>query len=392
MQRSSKKKQGGTGTLIKKEEMFTVDSIPHLVLPTTKINNEMKPQTPIKEKPTLPNPIKVFSMYSGILGFEVGLENGLGKQNVEFIGRCEIDKYAEAIARYHQPNVKNYGDTTRIISTDIPDFNLLTGGFPCVSFSIAGKRKGFEDQRGNLFFEIARIIRDKRPKNFILENVRGILSAGITDEGGEIIKGTAGFVIKIIIATLTELDYYVEAQLLNSTGFGVPQSRERLYIVGHSRNSSCRKIFPFVKNDSLSNQENETKEGRTQAQHSTTLRSTGNMKGDATFVSVGTLRTHNDGKGFRETVSGHSPTIPARAREDGSGQPVIMEGDRIRRLTPVECERLQHFRDGYTQFGIDEKGKQITISDTQRYKVLGNAVTTSVPEYIAEQLYFPKSP
>lgn len=172
-----------------------------------------------------------------------------GSQTALCIGHSEIDPYASAVLRYHHPKTKNYGNARRIIPEQLPDFDLLTGGFPCQSFSIAGKRKGLEEARGNLFFEIARILRVKKPKNFILENVRGLFSVGITDENGKVIKGTKGFVFKIIITTLTELGYFVEWQCLNSVGFGLPQNRQRVYIVGHLGNGRSRKIFPFQNSD-----------------------------------------------------------------------------------------------------------------------------------------------
>jgi site-specific DNA-cytosine methylase len=114
---------------------------------------------------------KVFSMFSGIGGFDEAFR----REGHEVIGHSEIDKYADQIYSRHFTN-RNYGDCTRIIPEDLPEFDVICGGFPCQAFSIAGKRRGFEDTRGTLFFEIARIVKVKRPKYLLLENVKGLLN------------------------------------------------------------------------------------------------------------------------------------------------------------------------------------------------------------------------
>ena len=113
-------------------------------------------------------------MFSGIGGFELGLQNS--RHEFTNIGFSEVDKYATSIYLRHFPNHKPYGDATKIDTGELEDFEFLVGGFPCQAFSIAGKRKGFDDARGTLFFEIARILKDKKPKYFLLENVKGLLS------------------------------------------------------------------------------------------------------------------------------------------------------------------------------------------------------------------------
>ena len=129
--------------------------------------------------------IKYFSMFSGIGGFEVGLQNS--KHEFENVGYSEIDKFAVSIYSRHFPEHRNYGDATRINTEELDDFQFLVGGFPCQAFSIAGKRKGFDDARGTLFFEIARVLRDKKPLYFLLENVKGLLSH---DGGGDFQENT----------------------------------------------------------------------------------------------------------------------------------------------------------------------------------------------------------
>lgn len=141
------------------------------------------------------------------------------------VGYSEIDKYAIQIYQSKFPEHKNYGDITKINAKELPDFDLFVGGFPCQAFSIAGKRKGFEDTRGTLFFDIARILEAKKPRFFLLENVKGLLS----HDGGK--------TFKTIIKTLDELGYDVEWCVYNSTDFGRPQSRPRVYIAGFIRGS-----------------------------------------------------------------------------------------------------------------------------------------------------------
>ncbi len=345
--------------------------------------------------------MKYISFFSGIGGNELGIGD-MG----ECIGYSEIDKYAIQIYQKHFPNHKNYGDITKITASALPDFDLIVGGFPCQAFSLAGQRKGFDDKRGILFFDIARIVKEKRPKYILLENVKGLLSHD------------AGRTFKTIIAALDELRYDLQWQVLNSKDFGVPQRRERVFIVGHLRGTPRPQIFPFEKNNRgdekkaegtgetslcLSTRGGErydptahtyiantisTKQNapsRTQCRNYENMIAvktltggghSGGLHSDMTLI--GTLRTHKDGNGFRKIKGDVSPTIPARAREDGSGQPVIKQGMKIRRLTPLECERLQGFPDGWTE----------GISDSQRYKCLGNAVTVNVVREIIKNLIF----
>lgn len=150
------------------------------------------------------------------------------------VGYSEIDKYAIQIYKNHFPNENNFGDITKINPEDLPDFDLFVGGFPCQSFSIAGKRGGFGDKRGTMFFEIDRILRVKKPNYILLENVKGLLS----HEGGR--------TYATIKNTLDELGYITERQTLNSKNHGVPQNRERIFIIGHLRGTPRPKVFPFT--------------------------------------------------------------------------------------------------------------------------------------------------
>jgi DNA (cytosine-5)-methyltransferase 1 len=203
--------------------------------------------------------MKYLSLFTGIGGFELGITNAYGVANrhkeqgeaqmvlgneyqstgeyvegtATCIGYSEIDKYAIQIYQRHFQDHKNYGDITKINEKELPDFDLLCGGFPCQSFSIAGKRGGFSDTRGTLFFDIARILKAKKPRLLLLENVKGLLSH---DEGRT---------FATIISTLDELGYDLQWQVLNSKNHGVPQNRERVFIVGHLRGTRRPEVFPF---------------------------------------------------------------------------------------------------------------------------------------------------
>ena len=230
---------------------------------------------------------------------------------------------------------KNYGDCTKIEWGTVPDFDLLVGGFPCQAFSIAGKRLGFDDTRGTLFFEIARCLKEKRPRNFILENVKGLLSH---DNGNT---------FKTIISTLVELGYGIEWQVLNSKNHGVPQNRERVFIVGYLGGECAGKVFPIGETNSKS------------------------------CLEIGTITAINGNDILKRCYSpnGLSPILNTCGGGNTEGKFKI--GTRIRRLTPTECERLQGFQDGWTE----------GISDSQRYKCLGNAVTTNVVAEVVSRLY-----
>lgn len=186
--------------------------------------------------------VRYIEMFGGVGGFRLGLESvdndieqHYSKWNSQFknVGYYEWDKYA--VATYNA----NFGggevptDVTKVEADDFPDHDILTGGFPCQAFSIAGRRRGFEDARGTLFFEIARVAQAKRPSLLLLENVRGLLSH---DKGNTF--GT-------ILETLDEIGYDVQWEVLNSKNFGVPQNRERIFIIGHLRGRPRPQIFPL---------------------------------------------------------------------------------------------------------------------------------------------------
>ena len=176
--------------------------------------------------------IRFIDLFSGIGGFREGLRRAGG---FVCVGHCEMDPHAERNYRkLFETEGEWYCDDARNIRTEtMPDFDLLCAGFPCQAFSIAGKRGGFADSRGTLFFEIARLVAEKRPSYFLLENVPGLLSHD------------KGRTYHTILSTFSELGYHVEWKVLNSKDFGVPQSRKRVYIVGYLDGRCAGKILPL---------------------------------------------------------------------------------------------------------------------------------------------------
>lgn len=268
--------------------------------------------------------IRFIDLFGGVGGFRLGLQS---RQYFRCVAYYEWDKYAVQV--YNKRFQENHKptDITSVESRDIPDHDLLCAGFPCQAFSIAGKRKGFDDTRGTLFFEIARILKDKKPQMVLLENVKGLLSHD------------RGRTFCTILDTLRELGYMGQYEVLNSKNFGVPQNRERVFIFG-SRGKSRPQIFPLGQ----------------------------------------TIKTNNELEIQGESDRKIMETLTSRgAGEFHSGMKLIYEGakgSQIRRLTPTECERLQGFPDGFTE----------GVSDTQRYKMMGNAVTINVIQAIGEKI------
>jgi DNA (cytosine-5)-methyltransferase 1 len=336
--------------------------------------------------------MKFIELFAGIGGFRYGLErcsikdkgqankrtgnkerqfNELNNRSSNRLFNCvyanEWDKYACQIYRKHYGEGELHeGDITTVDANDIPDHNLLCGGFPCQAFSIAGKRKGFEDTRGTLFFDIARILDTKRPRMLLLENVKGLLSH---DNGNT---------FRTILWVIDELGYDSQWQVLNSKDFGVPQNRERVFIVGHLRGERRPEVFPIR----AASQEPDN--GDTEIANC--LQKTGlyAMRWQRTEKGREERRKNQkNGKDYTPFSDGHREIIPVEGKPVGSLTSQAIAKDslignytQIRRLTPIECERLQGFPDNWTA----------GVSDTQRYKCLGNAVTTNVITEIGKRL------
>ena len=173
--------------------------------------------------------IKFIDLFAGIGGIRKGFELACSDLGIktECVFTSEIKPYAVEVLKQNHPNETVRGDITKIETAEIPDFDFLLGGFPCQAFSAAGKRLGFEDTRGTLFFEVERILRDKKPKGFILENVEGLVNHDRQNP-----KDKMGRTLSTILEHLTALGYKVNGKVLNAKNFGVPQDRKRIYITG----------------------------------------------------------------------------------------------------------------------------------------------------------------
>ena len=301
--------------------------------------------------------MKFFDLFCGVGGFRLGMEaNG----NV-CIGSCEIDKYARQTYAKNFGHEPEYKDVREINPGELEDFDCLCAGFPCQAFSIAGKRRGFDDTRGTLFFEIMRIAREKQPSILFLENVKGLLS----HDKGE--------TFRTIIESMDELGYDVEWQVLDSANW-VPQHRERIFLIGHLRGKPRSQVFS--PHDTFKDQDdrntNSKKEGI-----SATLTTKQDRYPNAGFIVEPVYDLSRDnyrGNGRRIKTNNEDSFTLTIADKHG----IRLDG-KYRFFTPLECERLQGFPDGWTE----------GVSDVQRYKQMGNAVTATVVEYIA-QLLTPK--
>ena len=327
--------------------------------------------------------MKFLDLFAGIGGFRLGME----RAGHECIGFCEIDKFARASYKaIHDTKGEIELHDITTVSDDfirsIGNVDVICGGFPCQAFSIAGKRRGFEDTRGTLFFQIARFASILKPRYLFLENVKGLLH----HDGG----ATFG----TILETLEELGYNVEWQVLNSKHFGVPQNRERVFIVGHSRGTSGRKIFPIGGNT----KQVDELPGENITTNTLTARYTAVGAGSYVIENQPSRVIHvkeATKKGYAVATVGDSVNLShpnsktrrgrvgkqiANTILTGTEQGVLSEDLRIRKLTPRECWRLQ----GFPDYAFD-RAQQVN-SDSQLYKQAGNSVTVNVIEAIAKEL------
>ncbi len=356
--------------------------------------------------------ILFYDVCSGIGGFRSGLE-AIG--GFKCVGHCEIDKYAnQAYNAIYQPKGEHYCDDVRKLNPDtMPSFDLLCAGFPCQSFSVAGKRLGFEDMRGTLIFEIARIVEKRRPPYLLLENVVGLLSHDKSRT------------IKTIFSVFAEMGYHLEWCVHNSKYFGVPQQRRRLYIVGYLEPRCAGKIFPLACGNAedlkqiIPGQQGQrvyetdgiactqcaggggwggktglyfidmnvdpviTDEARCiTARHDSGI---SNHRGEHSAVLVEEEAPRAILTPDRETVRQHGRRVkePDEAMftitaQDRHG---IWHRGRIRKLMPIECWRLQGFCD--EQF---HRAEATGLKDGHLYKMAGNAVSVPVISAIGRKI------
>ena len=380
--------------------------------------------------------MKFLDLFAGIGGFRLGMESAGHK----CIGFCEIDKFARASykAIHDTKGEIELHDITAVSDEFIRGIgrvDIICGGFPCQAFSIAGARRGFEDTRGTLFFEIARFASILKPRYLFLENVKGFLNHDI------------GNTFEVILSALDELGYDVEWQVLNSKNFGVPQNRERVFIIGHLRGERTRNVFPINGESEQSDHQPPKIEiiGNTKNPNGTSKGTKSVVYGSGGVVGTLTATDYKEPKqvaikqfgilqpnfnqcGVVYEADGIAPTIRAyqggglepkiRVKEatsqgyaeaqigdsvnlshpnsktrrgrvgkqiantllTGESQGVIEPDFRIRKLTPRECWRLQ----GFPDWAFD-KAQEVN-SNSQLYKQAGNSVTVNVIAAIAKEL------
>ena len=326
--------------------------------------------------------MKIIDLFSGIGGFSLGFQRA-GYQFTEHYF-SEIDKHAIANYKQNFPNAKYIGDITTLHGGDFTGIDIITFGSPCQNFSTAGRREGLKGAKSSLIQHAIALITNIRPSVFIWENVKGAFSSNSGADFWAIIQAFANIG-----------GYRLEWQLLN-TSWVLPQNRERIYLVGHLAGRSIPGIFPIREDDCLFTTKTQS---QSQAQISTKIKANGNMNADDTYIIPKTASTltggghsgglHSDMTVIRQLPRGKNkgadlttcPTISSNAFQENN----LLDG--VRRLTEIECERLQGFPDNWTQYG-NYDGTIKPIAKTQRYKLIGNAVTVDIVELIAKRLNF----
>lgn len=305
--------------------------------------------------------INHLDLFSGIGGFHLGFERA-GYEITSYFS--EIDKHAVAVYKHQFPTSTYVGSVTDVRGADLPNINLITFGSPCQDFSLAGKRKGMEGQRSSLVLEAIRLISECRPSVFVWENVKGTFSSNDGADFWAIIQAFANIG-----------GYRLEWQLLNTSWF-LPQNRERIYLVGYSTNPSGRGVFPIAEGSrySVGTKLNQGKNDLILRVKSATI---------SGYEEATSGDTINLAQPNSETRRGRVGKQKAQTLETSCNQAVV-ESYRIRRLTPIECERLQGFPDQHTAYG-NYDGEVKPMSNTQRYKQCGNAVTVDVVAAVAKK-------
>jgi DNA (cytosine-5)-methyltransferase 1 len=320
------------------------------------------------------NKYRTIDLFAGIGGIRLGFEQTGRVLNVF---SAEIDKYA---CKTYEENFGDnpYCDVTKINPQDIPNFDILLAGFPCQAFSIAGKRGGFNDTRGTLFFDVARIIKEKRPQAFLLENVKGLTNHD------------RGRTFETILNVLDELNYKTYWKIINSKDFGVPQNRERIYIIGFDKEKfeeekinftfpkpikECKKIKDILEKEEVSNKYYlSQKYLDTLKAHKERHKNKGNgfgfeildPEGIANAIVVGGM-----GRERNLIIDKKLTDFTPKTNKEGG-----INKDFVRTLTPREWARLQGFPEDF----------KIPVSDTQAYKQFGNSVTVPVIYNIAKEM------
>lgn len=310
--------------------------------------------------------LKVASLFCGCGGTDVGLLGDfdfLGKHyeanGMEIVYANDIDDNACNIFKENFGITPDNRDIREVKSEEIPEFDILTGGFPCQSFSIIAqnpKRLGVKDERGKLFFEMCRILRERQPKCFIAENVKGILTAN---------KKSA---FPLIMKEFEESGYDVQYRILNSANYGVPQKRERVIIVGFRKDLNIDFSFPDVEIEDENNFSPLKKviEKKVDEKYFFSERAVAGMMKKRESMNKGRAQDINKPC---NTVGAHLAKVSLNSTD-----PVLMEKNRYRRFTPREVARIQSFPDDFELVG----------SEAAQYRALGNAIPPVMFWYVAK--------
>lgn len=298
--------------------------------------------------------IKIIDLFAGIGGIRLGFQQA-AEGNIECVFSSEIDKFAVETYSANHGKENIYGDITKIKPEEIPDHDILLGGFPCQPFSQAGLKKGFSDPRGTLFFYIEEILRIKRPQAFLLENVK------------QLVGHDKGNTMKVILEQLRNLGYNVSYKVLKARDFGVPQNRERVFIIGFLDHSIK---YEFPEALCVKTSVGDILEEKVDSKYTLSDK-----------LWEGHLRRKKEheekGNGFGYSLfdkdSEYTNTISARYYKDGSEILISQKNKNPRKLTPRECARLQGFPDTFA----------IPVSDNQAYKQFGNSVCVPVIKAVA---------
>jgi len=326
--------------------------------------------------------MRLLDLFSGVGGFHLGLKQA--GFTFDWVGFSEVDKYATAVYKHKFKNSEELGDVKSIQSKDLPTIDIITFGSPCQDFSIAGKRAGAtQGTRSSLIWEAIRLIDECKPRFFIWENVKGTFSSNDGADFWAIIQAFANIG-----------GYRLEWELLNSSWF-LPQNRQRIYLVGYFGGRGGQSVFPIGEPSKISN--NRNTEVANTLQHPG--HSGGNYRG-MTMIAEATKKGYAEAE-VGDAINLERPTSKTRRGRVTKGyaqsletiqhqhtiQPGLTQNhSNIRRFTPKECERLQGFPDDWTSKGIID-GKVVDMSDTQRYKQCGNAVTVDVVQAVGEKIY-----
>ncbi|PIB26947.1 DNA cytosine methyltransferase [Maribacter sp. 4G9] len=297
--------------------------------------------------------LRFIDLFCGIGGFRVAFEEACDENEIkaECVFSSDIDQFAQ---ESYESNFgeRPAGDITKIDEKDIPDHDILFAGFPCQPFSIIGRMKGLNDTRGTLFFDIARILKEKEPKAFVLENVK------------QLVGHDKGKTLKVIIKSLQDLGYHVQYSVLNALDFGLPQKRERVVIVGHKEPI----LFTFPSPEKPYKSLNKILEKKVDKKYfaSDYIRSKRKERHTSSYYpSI-----------WHENKSGNICSYPysCALRSGASHNYLLVNGER--RLTPREMFRLQGFPDWY----------KIVVSDAQAKKQAGNAVPVNMIRAVCQKL------